>query len=416
MQTLPTNIFSLVAELHPAFHLNIGTANLIKTLSSYSMHRFSCIVATDHAGPAPVSGPWDNIPTLSLFRPRALFPKLQMGLGLLDPASFRLQQSRVKRFMESHNTRRQFVLIANNARFASFAAGLSTNIPRDVYIVDDFVADSHLYRVNRKKAQWVLDKLVNESDRVFTISPVYAADLEEQYGRRCEFLPIPIPDALLNMNGEKGEKQGNNENEPENEPIRIHHAGQIHHLYADALAKLVVLLRKIAEKRDVDIQLELWGNLKRENVEQGLKLNLKKFNEESQHRFKIKLCGEVPLEQLIWEQKHSDFLLLANSFLPELKKHIRCSLSSKISEYMLSGVPIIVYAPSYSSLAAHLGKHNAAYIVSDREPNAAMNRLEQVMFDPEGESTTEAARVLALTEHSGYAFFKRLTGTVRSGV
>ena len=63
---------ALVAELHPAYYVKGGTANLIKTFCFYPFHPFCSIVAADHAGPNPVPGPWDSIPTLSLFRPRSL--------------------------------------------------------------------------------------------------------------------------------------------------------------------------------------------------------------------------------------------------------------------------------------------------------------------------------------------------------
>ncbi len=395
--------FALIAEHHPAFHVKTGTPILIKTLCSDPGHPFQCVVAADHMGPDPVPGPWDKIPTLSLFRPRSLFPGLRIGLGLLDPLAFGMQKKRVVRFMKTHGVQRQFVLIANNARLASFAADIPASIPRDVYLIDDFVADSHIYRVNREKAQQVLERLVTESDRVFSISPVYAQDLEAQYGRHCEFLPIPIPDALLEM-GDADEKN----TKQTSETITLHHAGQIHHLYADALAQLVGLLRKIAAKQEINIRLDLFGNITAEQVEKALKVDLKDVDERSDSHFKIKRWGEVPFEQLTKKQKRADFLLLVNSFLPALEKQIRCSLSSKISEYMLSGVPIIVYAPPYSSLVAHLGKHNAAHVITTDKPGEALQQVERILFHPDPNRTASAALVLAREQHASSVFFNRI--------
>lgn len=399
--------FGLIAE-HPPFNsIRAGTANLVRTFCSSPSHPFCAAVGTDHIGPNPIKGPWESVPSLSLFRPRSIFPRLRIGLGLLDNIAFRIQDRRVVRFLESHGVGKQFVLIANNARFASFAANLSCSIPRDIYIVDDFVADSGIYRVSREAAQQVLDRLVMESERVFTISPVYASDLEAHYRRSCEFLPIPIPDLLLDTIESKTsppQREGNDSNSV----ITLHHSGQIHHLYADALINLIILFRKIAETKKVKIHLELWGNITPRDAEKALRISLQEVNQKD--NFRIKLCGEVPPIELARQQKRADFLLLVNSFLPEIEKQLRCSFSSKICEYMVSGVPILVYAPPYSSLVAHLGKYKAAHIISSRDREEVMFQLEEILVDPQKNRTVEAAKKLALNVHSSKAFLDRVTG------
>jgi glycosyltransferase involved in cell wall biosynthesis len=317
-----------------------------------------------------------------------------------------MQNRRVVRFLETHDVRRQFVLIANNPRFASFAANLPFAKPRDIYIVDDFVADSGIYRVSREVAHRVLDRLVMESERVFTISPVYASDLETLYGRPCEFLPIPIPDALLDTIDSKPlpREQGGG---TANGIVTLHHSGQIHHLYADALISLISLSRKIAETKKIKIHLELWGKINPGDAEKALRIDLQEVNQKD--NFQIKLCGEVPPLELARQQKRADFLLLVNSFLPEIEKQVRCSFSSKICEYMVSGVPILVYAPSYSSLVAHLGKYNAAHIISGQDMEEVRLQLEEILVDPQENKTVEAAKKLALNVHSSKAFFDRIT-------
>lgn len=397
--------FGLIAEHPPTNSIRAGTANLVRTFCSSPFHPFCAAVGTDHIGPNPIKGPWDSVPSLSLFRPRSIFPKLRIGLGLLDNIAFRMQNRRVVPFLEARGVRRQFVLIANNARFATFAANLPCSIPRDVYIVDDFVADSGIYRVSREAAQQVLDRLVMESERVFTISPVYASDLEAHYGRSCEFLPIPIPDSLLDTIDSKYSppEQGGGDS---NGVITLHHSGQIHHLYADALISLVALFRKIAETKKIKIHLELWGNITPGDAEKALRINLREVNQKD--NFQVKICGEVPPLELARQQKRADFLLLVNSFLPEIEKQLRCSFSSKICEYMVSGVPILVYAPPYSSLVAHLGKYKAAHMITSQDPEAVRSQLEEILKDPQKNKTVEAAKKLARDVHSSKAFFDRI--------
>jgi len=401
---------ALIVEMHPAFHLNIGTAYLIKRMSGHPSHPFAAIVATDHAGPEPVSGPWDDVPILSLFRPKSVFPNFRIGLGLMDPLAFSLQRKRVERFLKERGIKRLFILIANNARFAGFAAQLAPHLPRDVYIVDDFIADSHIYRVDPKTAQKALNRLVTKSERVFTISPLYAQDLEEEYGRPCEFLPILVNDRLLEFHKDRTpvkslvlEHAGDN-----GKNLTIHHAGQIHHLYAGALAEFIVVLRRTAREIGKQITLELYGNIQVKDIESLLNVDLAVEGPESKGPFKINVCGEVSMEELTDAQKGADFLLLVNSFEPVLKKQIRCSFSSKVCEYMASGVPILVYAPDYSSLTAYLGENNAAHLITQRDPEQIRQRLKEIIADPTRTAPALAARQLAVDNHSGKAFFDRI--------
>jgi len=393
--------FALVAQMHPAYNFRGGTANLIKTMCSYPSHPFCSVVSADHTGPNPVPGPWDSIPTLSLFRPRSLFPNLRLGLGLLDNIAFRLQKNRVARFLKKQGVKRQLALITNNTRFALLVDNLPPSIPRDLYIIDDPVADSSLYRMNEEKAQQTMDRLVRESDRIFAISPVYASDLETRYGRPCEFLPIPVSDALL----ESARQDSSQEKSSPDGAITIHHSGQIHHLYADAIANIISFLKKIAEKKKIKINLELWGNINGKDLEKSLGIALQ---QEEASNFKIKLCGEVSPVELSKEQKRADFLLLVNSFLPKMEKQIRCSFSSKSCEYMVSGVPIIVYGPSYSGPAVYLDKHKAAHVITTTDFEEALRQIEQVICDPGRKTIVETAKKLALNRHSSEAFFKRL--------
>jgi glycosyltransferase involved in cell wall biosynthesis len=404
--------FALVGEHCPAYHFRGGTSNIIKTLTSYPGHPFCAVVATDHEGPKPIRGPWDNIPTLPLFRPKSLFPNLRLGLGLLDNAAFRLQRYRVARFLDRHRVERLFVLIANNPRFPIFAAQLPVSIPMDIYIVDDFVADSHIYKVRKETAQQVLDRLVMRSDRVFAISPVYAADLQERYGKPCHFLPIPIADELLDDARAESTDRSSSEFPAKtgDYAIVIHHSGHVHHLYADALSDLAAVLQTAAQKKNKKISLEFWGNVTPGSLEKALKINLHEVNRTG--ALEIKLCGTVPPAELARQQQRADFLLLANSFLPELEKQVRCSFSSKVCEYMIAGVPILLYAPRYSSLAVHLGEHRAAYMITDNNKKNDPGELEYILSAPNKDRVVEAARSLAFDVHSCKAFFDSILTAV----
>jgi hypothetical protein len=184
------------------------------------------------------------------------------------------------------------------------------------------------------------------------------------------------------------------------ETLLIHHSGTIHHLYADAIANFLTLLERLAAKQKIKIIVEFWGDLTLTALERILKMPLGQQGNQLQ----IKVCGYA--ESLIVEQQRADFLLLVNSFAPGLKKQLRYSFSSKTTEYLVSGTPILLYAPPYSSLVAHLGQHGAAHIICAEEPEAALQQLEQIVDDPNRQCTVTAAQRLARECHNEECFFK----------
>jgi hypothetical protein len=76
---------------------------------------------------------------------------------------------------------------------------------------------------------------------------------------------------------------------------------------------------------------------------------------------------------------------------------------------MVSGIPILVYAPHYSSLVAHLGKYKVAHIISSQDKKEAMFQLKEILADPHKKKTIEAAQALAQDIHSSKSFFHRIT-------
>ncbi len=253
-----------------------------------------------------------------------------------------------------------------------------------------------------------MDKLVKSSDRLYSISPVFAQDIKEEYHRECGVLPIPIPQTNFNEELKHRAQLQSQKVVDTNAEITLHHAGQIHHLYADALAEMIPVLNRIAESRNVRITLELWGNLNPAQTAKTLNITLNNEKQTENDYFNIKLCGEAPMSQLLESQKQSDFLMLFNSFIPSLTKQIRCSLSSKLLEYLLSGVPILLYGPRYSSLVEHLAKHNAAHIISTNDPEEAARQLEKILFDPKRTRTALNAYKLAEEQHSTKELYQRI--------
>lgn len=61
----------------------------------------------------------------------------------------------------------------------------------------------------------------------------------------------------------------------------------------------------------------------------------------------------------------ADFLLLPYDFSPESVKYIRFSMPTKAPEYMISGTPVIVFAPEDTAIVKYAEKENWAKVVTE---------------------------------------------------
>ncbi len=76
-----------------------------------------------------------------------------------------------------------------------------------------------------------------------------------------------------------------------------------------------------------------------------------------------------------------DLLLLPLDFDPEGIKFLKYSFQTKISEYMISGTPVLVYAPEETSTAKYAAKDEWAYVVTERSDLILENAILDLYSD-----------------------------------
>ncbi len=96
--------------------------------------------------------------------------------------------------------------------------------------------------------------------------------------------------------------------------------------------------------------------------------------------------------------KNADGLLLPLSFNNRNIKYTRLSMPTKMTEYMVSGNPIFLYAPDNIAVTEYLNKNNAAFIVC--KTNELKNKLIQfVNRNYDFSSVVNNAYKLAIAKH-----------------
>lgn len=68
-----------------------------------------------------------------------------------------------------------------------------------------------------------------------------------------------------------------------------------------------------------------------------------------------------------------DFAFLPIDFTPKGFKYAQFSVSTKTSEYMISGVPILLFAPGNIALTEYARKNKCMYIVSENDKDRSLN-------------------------------------------
>lgn len=75
----------------------------------------------------------------------------------------------------------------------------------------------------------------------------------------------------------------------------------------------------------------------------------------------------------------ADLLLLPYDFDEKSIRFIKYSMPTKASEYMISGMPILVFAPKETALCQHAMDYGWGYVVSEEKPDVLINAIKELM-------------------------------------
>lgn len=115
---------------------------------------------------------------------------------------------------------------------------------------------------------------------------------------------------------------------------------------------------------------------------------------------KIERREHVKPEDIEREQREADVLLIPFNFGAETADIARTSAPMKLGDYLVSGTPILAIVPPDSFLADHLGRHEAALVVTEPDPAAVSQALDRLLTDGDlrGRLSRNAQR-LAVSEY-----------------
>ena len=305
------------------------------------------------------------------------------GLGrlraLLNSLRIPLVAIAAARIVKRRHIEAMVTVLHGQFYFAAALAAWWTNIPYVLVVHDDNVTGTR--PAWKLAARCLARGVVGRAAHVYAVSPEMQGMLKAEFGVESE-LHRPATE-LVSARYAK--------------PMQSLRAGSVNLVYAGSITDAVEdSLRMLAG-------LIITGKLKEHGVE-GAKLHLYTSLREEQKRAwgwdhpDLVINGWVPQEELSAVLCRADILFLPFSFLPGARHTVETAFPSKTADYLASGRPILVFGPTYSSLAAYAQREGFAEVVSEPNLDALACAIHRI--------TSHAGRAEALTARALQVFLQ----------
>jgi glycosyltransferase involved in cell wall biosynthesis len=258
-----------------------------------------------------------------------------------------------------------------------------TGVPIFMYIMDDPIgalrpdgAQPLLYRM-------LMPRLVRACKCVWGVSDGMCEYFEMTYGVKCRsLLPLVDLDVFRKATVAKANHL--------DRVLDIVYTGSIYGAQVDAVRRLVRVLGAESDRNDgarIKMQLTLYTSLPVEALDRLGLVGKNVRRDEVKHKDIASVIAEA------------DVAFLPLSFEADMRHIVETSFPSKIAEYLAGGVPILVHAPSYSTVAKYCRKHSCGLVVDEPSEASLRDALIRLSTDT-GLRNTLSAKALETARES----------------
>ena len=251
------------------------------------------------------------------------------------------------------------------------------DIPLVVSIVDDYYfqrpsARGLLAKWNTHQFRKTMEKLMGCVKSAFYVHPV----MERMYWQN-----FSTAGSVLYKNAPICQSA-----ESVRTPLRIAYFGTLGLKRDIALTEIGRTIRRLVP--DNSILLDVYSAEIRSDI-------LKVMTKENGIRFH----GQVSAEEVARIQEESNILVLAESTSPELTERLRCSLSTKVPEYLGSNRCLLAYGPAEAGSISYLLENKVGCVATN--PQELEEKLREILFSPDARAAyAKGQRELALKNHT----------------
>lgn len=257
-------------------------------------------------------------------------------------------------------------------------------IPYVLHIMDDYyntmVKGGMLYPYWKDKLGKEYKTLLRNADSLMSISE----GMSKAYHQRFHMNFIPFHNPISTELWLKNSK----ENWKSNSIFTLMYAGRIGIGSEKSLIDIAEAVEELADG-GLHINLKIQRNMNCSKLPTKL-LKLKS----------TRLSSAVDYIQLPSQLSSADVLVLPIDFDKESIKYIKYSMPTKVSEFMITGVPILVYAPENTALTEYAKEYDWALVVSKNNKDELKKAIIDLYLNEELRKQLGCkAKKLALNKH-----------------
>jgi glycosyltransferase involved in cell wall biosynthesis len=257
-------------------------------------------------------------------------------------------------------------------------------IPIVPLITDDWIATEYTAaygsRILRALLQGAFDEYLSRSPVCLVISRAMAAAYAVRYGRAFRPFTQGVDAALYDPVPHVDDGRAR---------LRLVYAGNIGLGRAKALEAVGTALRGL-EQRGILGELVVYASLEQTRA----------FGDRLAKTPCVQVAGHATHAELPAIYRDADVLIHCESFDEEVTRYTALSLSTKLSEYLMAGRPILAFGPAHLSAMQHVSSSHGGVVVGTEDPAHLSVALERLLVDSEARRRLgRAGREFALEEH-----------------
>lgn len=278
-----------------------------------------------------------------------------------------------------------------NIRIIKLANKLSARYKIPVYphFMDDWIntlyTGSKLISIPRYILLKQLRKLFSNSIGGFCISEKMCREYKNRYG--VDFIP------LMNIVPEEKIMQEKKTNIKDK--IVFSYFGGLHLNRWKTLKQLSSVLEKVTKDSGKQNKLILYTGLD----------DLNHYKNEFTSSV-VEMPGPVEHDKIIAKMREADFLVHVESFDSSVITYTQHSISTKIPEYLASGVPVVAIGPGNLASIEYLKNNNCGIIIEDNSIEKMEYIIKQAIESGDIEKLSSKGLTLVLENHSKKALQK----------
>jgi glycosyltransferase involved in cell wall biosynthesis len=242
---------------------------------------------------------------------------------------------------------------------------LLTNKPIAIHIMDDWPSSinkpSILFNFWNKKIDLEFRDLLHRASVLMSISQAMTEEYQKRYGKH--FFPFRNP-----IEVEKWLPFSRTQNMIDGD-FRILYTGRV----GLANGKAILEIAKVIDTLNSDGIKVLLDIFTPDNNSKGA-ISLKKYRG-------VTINGHISHERMPELIASYDLLILPLDFDRDGIRFTRFSIPTKLSEYMISGVPILIYADSKTALAKYALNAGCAYVVTNNDSETLKSAVKELFLN-----------------------------------